>query len=134
MDFSTLFSSGNSLYIIGGVVLVIVLIEVVVIFSKKSPVNQALSAAVAPATPSVGTETQAVAKEESILPSTAIAETSPAIMEQNTAAVSLEPVKAAIPPLSSWKPSEVAAPIKVEDGVENAASNTSIATEEKPVQ
>lgn len=119
MDFSTLFSSGNTLYIIGAVVIVILVIELFVILSKKSPVNQAITATTIPVAPSATTETQAVTKEESVLPSTTIAETSPAVMDQNTSAVIAEPAKAVIPPLSSWKPSEVAAPIKVEEGGES---------------
>ncbi|MBP6888448.1 MAG: hypothetical protein KBC21_01975 [Candidatus Pacebacteria bacterium] len=133
MDLSFLLLSGTSLYIVGAVVCVVVVL-LLVVFGKKSEQGSTSVASPVATTPSVTTESQSLAQEESILPSTTMAETSPLVIE--TLSSITPPIavnKGEIPPLSSWKPSETVVPIKSEEVVVGSSETLQESVEQKPV-
>lgn len=115
MDFSTLFSAENFLYIIGGSICVVLFIIVVLIKVFKNGPAENAPLVVGSATPTPVTESQSLSKEEQILPSTEVIDAAPVVVATNAATPAIEVSKGEIPPMSSWKPSQEAAPIQSED-------------------
>ncbi len=115
MDFSTLFSAENFLYIIGGSICVVLFIIVVLIKVFKNGPAESAPLVVGSATPTPVTESQSLSKEEQILPSTEVIDAAPVVVATNAATPAIEVSKGEIPPMSSWKPSQEAAPIQSED-------------------
>lgn len=115
MDFSTLFSAENFLYIIGGSICVVLFIIVVLIKAFKNGPAENAPQVVGSATPTPVTESQSLSKEEQILPSTEVIDAAPVVVATNAVTPAIEVSKGEIPPMSSWKPSQEAAPIQSED-------------------
>lgn len=111
MDFSTLLSSGSLLYVGIGATVVLIVILTTSLFRGRSSASApavATSAAVSGAS-----ESQAVAEPTESLPSTEVVNQMPAVEQASTQPVQMP--KGEVPPLSSWKPSQEAAPIPSND-------------------
>ncbi len=109
MDFSTLLPSGSLLYVgIGAVILLVILAAF--LFKGKSVVAQTQASTDVTTT----TESQAVTQPLETLPSTDLAQQMP-VVESSASLPVAETQKATVPPLSSWKPSQEAAPLPASD-------------------
>ncbi len=134
MDFSSLVSSGSLLYIIGGgvcVVLVIVLIFITMSKGGTSATSSPLSDTNG-ATPATTVESQSLASNEQILPSNEVLDPLPVAVNTNATTPAMDVSKGEIPPLSSWKPSQDAAPIPAEDTSSASAPLSETATVTTP--
>lgn len=113
MDFSTLLSSESLLYIGLGVIVLLIIVLATFFFKGKPaviPTPVAASTNVA-----ATTTTQAVTQPAEVLPSTEVVNQMPAVEQAQTLPATEAP-KGELPPLSSWKPSQEAAPIPANDG------------------
>lgn len=133
MDFSTLLSSGSLLYVGLGVVVLLIIVLLYKLFFGKKESAAAPSLATQSAAASVTTETQAVTQSAEVLPSTEVINQMPVVETTPTLPVAEAP-KAEVPPLSSWKPSQEAAPIPAKDDVVAVGAPVSESVAEKPAQ
>ncbi len=121
MNFSTLLSSEALLYVGLGVIFLLVIVLSSFLFKGKSV---AVPTSVATSTNlTATTTTQAVTQPVEVLPSTEVINQTPVAGPDVTLPVADTP-KAVVPPLSSWKPSQEAAPIPAND--DTTASPTSV--------
>jgi hypothetical protein len=122
MDFSTLLSSESLLYVGLGVIVLLVIVLASFLFKGKP------AAAPTPVTASINvaatTATQAVTQQAEVLPSTEVVNQMPVVEQAQTLPTNEAP-KAAVPPLSSWKPSQEAAPLPAND--DSSAASTTVA-------
>lgn len=116
MDFSTLFSPENTLYIIGGVICVVLVIMLVLIKVIKGGQVANVPTVSESASPTVTTQSQSLTEEEKILPSTEVLDIAPVSVTTNATTPAIEVSKGEIPPMSAWKPSQEAVHIQSEDG------------------
>lgn len=133
MDFSTLLSSGPLLYVGVGVIVLLIIVLLYKLFSSKTESAPSPAITTQAAAVSVATETQTVAQPAETLPSTEVINQMPVAEPAATLPV-VETPKAEVPPLSSWKPSQEAAPIPAKDDVAEAQALVGESVPEKPVQ
>lgn len=129
MDFSILLSPGSLLYVGIGAAILLIIIFTAFLFKEKS--SEATESTIAVSSNvSVAVGTQAVTQSTEALPSTEVVNQTPVIEPVATLPVS-EASKTEVPPLSSWKPSQEAAPIPVKDDVADAGISVSESSSEK---